>query len=106
LNSCQRRVGKIDPRASREQAVRIARYVSIFGILPTTLTIIAISLENVNSLRPHGGLAFVLSTYGIAIPLTIILSSKKLKIFVRKLFSEKNNGMTNAQKLYCKILNS
>jgi hypothetical protein len=68
---------------SRDQAVRIARYISIFGILPTLLTIISLSLENINGLRPHAATAFVLITYGVAIPFTLIISSNKLRRFTK-----------------------
>jgi len=68
---------------SRDQAVRIARYICIFGILPTLLTIISLSLENINGLRPHAATAFVLITYGVAIPFTLIISSNKLRRFTK-----------------------
>ena len=46
------------------QVVRIARYICIFGILPVLLNITSLSLENINSLRPHAAMAFILTTYG------------------------------------------
>ncbi len=64
-------------------ALKISRYVSIFGIFPTILSIIALSLDNIDSLRPHGVIAFMMSIYGIVIPLTLILGNKKLRTFAR-----------------------
>jgi hypothetical protein len=68
---------------SKAVALKISRYVSIFGIFPTILSIIALSLDNIDSLRPHGAIAFMMSIYGIVIPLTLILGNKKLRKFAR-----------------------
>jgi hypothetical protein len=61
-------------------ALKISRFVSIFGILPTLLTIIALTLENIDSIRPHGVMAFVTAIYGIVIPLIIINGNKKIRV--------------------------
>jgi hypothetical protein len=61
-------------------ALKISRLVSIFGILPTLLTIIALTLENIDSMRPHGVMAFVTAIYGIVIPLIIIINNKKIRV--------------------------
>jgi hypothetical protein len=64
-----------------DQVVRIARYICIFGILPVLLNITSLSLENINSLRPHAAMAFILTTYGVAVPFMLIISSKKMRQF-------------------------
>ena len=61
-------------------ALKVSRLVSIFGILPALLTIIALTLENIDSIRPHGVMAFVTAIYGIVIPLIIIISNKKIRV--------------------------
>jgi hypothetical protein len=64
-------------------ALKISRCVTIFGIVPTILTIVALSLENIDSMRPHGVVAFMLSVYGIVIPLIFIISNKKMRKFAK-----------------------
>jgi hypothetical protein len=58
--------------------------VSLFGIVPTVILIIFISLEQTDSFGTHGVAAFVMSTYGIIVPLNIIVKSKKIKSFVKQ----------------------
>jgi hypothetical protein len=70
---------------TKAMALKISRYVSIFGILPTIFSIIASSVEHIDSLRPHGVMAFVMATYGILIPFIIIISNKKLRKFAGNL---------------------
>ena len=68
---------------STNQAVHVARYICIFGILPTLLAIISLSLENIDSVRPHAAIALNISTYGSVIPLTLIISSSKMRNFAK-----------------------
>jgi hypothetical protein len=67
-----------------KQAIKIGRYVSLFGIIPTVILILFISLERTDSFGTHGVAAFVMSTYGIIVPLSIIVKSKKIKSFAKQ----------------------
>ncbi len=64
-----------------DKAVKFARIVSVIAIIPALLSAIGSSLENINSLRPHGVTAFTLIVYGIIIPLICIIHNGKLRHF-------------------------
>jgi hypothetical protein len=86
-NAAQSRITNNEIQSSskitKALALKISRYVTLFGILPAVLTIIALSLENINSLRPHGIMVFIMAIYGIVIPLILILSNSKLRKFAQ-----------------------
>ncbi len=64
---------------ARKQAIRIARYVSIFGIMPALMYIAVISLDIASRFRPHGTIGLMLFIYGILIPFMLIINEGKLK---------------------------
>jgi hypothetical protein len=77
------------PNSSREQPIKIARYSCVFGISPALVMIGNVYLNNN---PPHGTSASVLITYGIIVPLVIIVRSEKIRQFAKDLF-KKNCGM-------------
>ena len=85
--------GVADSRSSKEQAVKIARFVSIFGILPALVTIFNISFADMPGYRPHGSSASFLVIYGVFIPLSIILHNAKLKTFAKSFIRENTIGL-------------
>ena len=64
-----------------DKAVKFARIVSMVAIIPALLSAIGSTLENINSLRPHGVTGFTLIVYGIIIPLICIIYNGKLRHF-------------------------
>ena len=68
------------------QAIRIARYISLFGIVPTLLLSIFISMEKSLGFGNHGVPVFVLTTYGVIVPTFMILKSKRMKSFAKHCF--------------------
>ena len=80
-------------RSSKEQTVKIARFVSLFGIFPALLTIFNISFADMPGYRPHGSSGSFLVIYGIFIPLAIILHNSKLKSFAKSFIRENTIGL-------------
>ena len=60
-----------------EQAVHIARYICTLGLLPIRQTVIFISLQNIDGLRPNVATALLLSNFGIAEPFTLIVTIRR-----------------------------
>jgi len=67
--------------------VKYSRAVTIFYITPTLIYFIAFSLENLDSFRPHGTIAFALFGYGVFAPSLLFLINKKLLKFAKDLIS-------------------
>ena len=72
-------------RSSKEQAVRIARFVSLYGIIPALMTIFNMSVSSSYGFRPHGSTGSFLLIYGVVIPFSIIVSNPKMRSFAKEL---------------------
>ena len=70
-------------KSSKEQAVRIARFVSLYGIFPALVTIFNMSVSSEYGVRPHASTGSFLSIYGVFIPFSIIVSNPEIKAFAR-----------------------
>ena len=71
-----------DRSSSKQQAIKTARYSCIFGIFPALVMIGNVYLNNY---QPHGTTASILITYGIIVPLVIVVSNKKIRQFAKKI---------------------
>jgi len=71
-------------KSSKEQAVRIARFVSLYGIFPALITIFNMSVSSEYGYRPHASTGSFLSIYGVFIPFSIIVSNPKIKAFAKE----------------------
>ena len=87
FHNLTRTVEKIRPdknKSSKEQAVKIARFVSLYGIFPALVTIFNMSVSSEYGYRPHASTGSFLSIYGVFIPLCIIVSNSKMKTFTKE----------------------
>ncbi len=75
------------------QVVKIARFVSVYGILPTVMTIGNIFISSKTGYKPHGSSGSFLIIYGIVIPLSIILHNQKLKSFAKQFIHRNTYGL-------------
>ena len=66
---------------SNNDALKVTRAISLFGVLPSLIFIITLSLENINGLRPHVTTAFSLFSYGVIAPLLLFYYNSKLQKF-------------------------
>jgi hypothetical protein len=71
-------------KSSKEQAVRIARFVSLYGIFPALVTIFNMSVSSEYGVRPHASTGSFLSIYGVFIPFSFIVSNPKIKAFAKE----------------------
>ena len=71
-----------------DKAVRFGRTVTMFGILPALLFAVASTLENINSLRPHGTTGSMLFMSGILYLLMFIFHKTKLRQFTSALLHQ------------------
>ena len=71
-------------KLSKEQAVKIARIVCVYGVLPALISIFNISFASAPGYRPHGSSGSFLIIYGIVIPWSIILNNPKIKVFAKE----------------------
>ena len=76
------------PNLAREQAIKVARYVCIFGIFPAMFVIFIFSTVNIN--RPHGSAMAILVNYGIIIPLIIIVYNEKIRQYALDFLRRQN----------------
>ena len=77
-----------DQAATDNWPLKVARAVSLFGVLPSLAFILALSLEDIDNLRPHGTTAFVLFSYGFAAPALLFLYNSKMRKFARNYISD------------------
>ena len=80
-------------KSSKEQAVKIARFVCLFGVLPALVTVMNLNVSNANSYKPHGATIIFLLIYGIFIPLSLILSNRKIKNFAKEFANRNTFGL-------------
>ena len=71
------------------------RYITIFGLFPTCVTLVNLLFEDTFNYRPHGSACSFLTTYGIVIPIIIILNNKKLRSFTTGLLKKNLCGLSN-----------
>ncbi len=71
-----------------EKAVKFGRIVSMFGIFPAFLFAVAASLENIDSLRPHGTTGLMMFVSGVLYPFMFILYKPKLRKFTFDLLNQ------------------
>ena len=69
----------------KEQAIKVARFVSLYGIFPAMVTIFNMSVSGKYGYRPHASTGSFLTIYGVVIPLSIIISNPKMKAFAKSL---------------------
>ena len=69
----------------KEQAVKIARSISIFGICPALFMLLNINLDSINNLKPLGPTSAFLIANGVVAPLVVILNTPKMKTFAKDL---------------------
>ena len=81
------------PGGSKHQAIKIVRYISIFGIGPALITIANVYLNKNEMFQPHGSTASILISYGVVVPLVVIVSNKKIKHFAAELIRAKVPGL-------------
>jgi hypothetical protein len=84
---------KSKSKSSKEQAVKIARFVCFFGVLPALVTVMNLSISNSTSYKPHGATIVFLLLYGIFIPTSIILSNKKTSAFAKTFLNRNTFGL-------------
>ena len=70
--------------SSKEQAVKFARLVSLYGLFPALVTMFNLSISSDYGYRPHASTGSFLSIYGVFIPMSIIVNNPKMRNFARK----------------------
>jgi len=66
---------------SHRQAFKVVLKGLFFGFFVLSVVIIFVSFDVMKRIRPHGTVAFMISTFGIFVPLTAILQNKEMKAF-------------------------
>jgi hypothetical protein len=89
-------------KSSKEQAVKIARLVSLYGLFPALVTIFNLSISSNYGYRPHASTGSFLSIYGVFIPMSIIVNNPKIKRFAKKLIYRQIHKMS--LRLNCQTL--
>ena len=69
---------------SSQNALKVARGVSIFSIFPAAIFSVFFSLENVGDWRPHGASASSMILFGIVAPSVFYLRNEKMRQFAKK----------------------
>ena len=90
-------VGKV---TSSKNALKVARAVSLFAILPASLYSILFSLENIGGWRPHGAAACSMISFGIVVPSVLFFYNLKMRKFAINYLKNK------VQKWKCKSRSS
>jgi hypothetical protein len=71
---------------SSSNTIKVARAVSLFGILPTIIFVILFSLD-IGDLRPHGSAALSMVSFGIVVPSMLFARNSKMRKFASKLLN-------------------
>jgi hypothetical protein len=71
-------------QVSNNDALKVTRAVSLFGVLPSIIFIVTLSLENIDGLRPHATTAFSMFSYGVIAPSVLFCYNSKLQKFGKK----------------------
>ena len=71
-------------RMREKYKLKISRGVTMYCVLIMLILAINVSLENINSIRPHGTTAFTMFCIGVVGPATIFLANKNLFNFAKK----------------------
>jgi hypothetical protein len=86
---------EISKVTSSSNALKVARAVSLFAILPASIFTILFSLENMGDWRPHGAAASSMISFGIVVPCVLFIYNIKLRKFAFNYLKNK------IQKLKC-----
>ena len=73
-----------DSAARVENSIKVSRIIFFIGLCSTLLVIFIATFDKLNKYRPHGTTSLVVSTYGIFIPLSVIVSNQKMRTFAIK----------------------
>ena len=65
---------------SSSNTLKVARAVSLFGILPTFIFVMLFSFD-IGDLRPHGAAAFSMISFGIVVPSLLFARNSKMRTF-------------------------
>ena len=65
---------------SSNNTLKVARAVSLFGILPTVIFVMLFSLD-IGDLRPHGAAALSMISFGIVVPSMLFSHNSKMRTF-------------------------
>ena len=84
---------QLESKSGKDQVVKIARFVCVYGILPIIMTIGNISISSKTGYKPHGSSGSFLIIYGIIIPLSFILNNQKLKAFAKEFVHRNSYGL-------------
>ena len=71
----------LEEKNNKNNALKFARAIALFAVLPTSLFVLLFSLESIQDWRPHGVSALVMSTIGIVVPTVIFIENTKLRNF-------------------------
>ena len=72
---------------SNNDALKVTRAVSLFGVLPSIIFVVTLSLENIDGLRPHATTAFSLFSYGVIAPSVLFCYNSKMQKFGKTFIS-------------------
>ena len=70
-------------------ALKVTRAICLFGVLPSLIFIVTLSLENINGLRPHVTTTFSLFSYGVIAPSLLFYYNPKLQKFGKNFIKSK-----------------
>ena len=62
---------------------RVARKISLGGIVTASATILFLKFEAVDYMKPHGNGLLIIATYGVLTPLAIIIANNKIRKFIK-----------------------
>lgn len=72
---------KVESQNSNNNALKVARGICLFTLLPTVVFTLLSSSESIGDLRPHGVIASNMVVFGIIAPLLLFTQNSKMQKF-------------------------
>jgi hypothetical protein len=74
---------------TQDNALKAARVITFFAVLPTSIFLFLLTLENMDEWRPHGAAASTMIAFGIIIPVLFLIGNLKLRKFAVNYLKDK-----------------
>jgi hypothetical protein len=78
---------------SQDDALKVARVVTFFAVLPASIFLFLFTLENIDEWRPHGTTASNMIAFGIIVPVLFFIGNLKLRNFAISYLRNKFNTL-------------
>jgi len=74
---------------TQDNALKAARVITFFAVLPTSIFLFLLTLENMDEWRPHGATASTMIVFGIITPVLFLMGNSKLRKFAVNYLKDK-----------------